>query len=458
MESNHNDNKPRTVAHRKAQARQKSARRKRGVLIAVCLLLVLVLGVLLAELYLLSRDRGGVAAVKAGIQNVTVEAGGQITAEQFLEDPSEHESVSFVSDITAIDMTRVGLYDIRLLVDGKEYSATLQIQDTVAPTGKPVEGLSTEKGVLPKAEELVTGVTDIGPVEIRYQTEPDVNTGGTATALVLLTDQAGNTATVKVELTVLVDQVPPVIEGAQDREFYVDDSVAYREGITVTDDQDPAPSLKIDNSQVDPSTAGTYPVTYTATDAAGNATTVTVQFTFKEKPAGYVEPEVVYELAQKVLDRITTEDMTDMEVAFAIYRWVSTNIGYTGHSDKSSWTIGAYQAFTKYSGDCFTYYAAAKALYDVAGIENIDVVKVVTPETSQSSHYWSLINLGDGWYHVDCTPRTNVGYFFMNTDAELLAYSEKNRNCHNFDLDAYPERATESVQDRLNYATGEIED
>ena len=81
---------------------------------------------------------------------------------------------------------------------------------------------------------------------------------------------------------------------------------------------------------------------------------------------------------------------------------------------------------------------------------------VVKSDTSHSSHYWSLINLGDGWYHVDCTPRRNVGYFFMNTDAELEAYSVQNRNSHIFDSSLYPPRATESLQERVDYQNGKI--
>jgi transglutaminase-like putative cysteine protease len=244
-----------------------------------------------------------------------------------------------------------------------------------------------------------------------------------------------------------------VIEGAVDLEYFLGESISYKSGITVTDDETESPKLSVDNSQVDSSKAGTYPVTYTATDDAGNTTSVTVQLTLKEKPKGYVDKETVYDLAQKVLDDITNDSMTDMEVAFAIYKWTKSNIAYTGSSDKSSWTKGAYQAFTKKSGDCYNYFAAAKALYDVAGIENVDVIK---SDTSHSSHYWSLINLGDGWYHVDCTPRRNVGYFFMNTDAELEAYSKKNKNSHIFDTDAYPERATESVQDLVDYKNGKV--
>lgn len=341
--------------------------------------------------------------------------------------------------------------------DAPTQSTTLPAGDTTPPTAEPVDTVIRD-GKLPDPAALVTNIRDEGEVAVTWMRQPDVTQSGETTALVRLTDEAGNTSVVEVKLTVIVDQEPPVIEGAVDLEFYVGDPIAYKANITVTDDLTEYPKLVVDNSQVDTTKAGTYPVTYTATDDAGNTTSVTVNLTLTEKPEGYVEPAVVLGLAQEILDEITTEEMTDMEVAFAIYRWVSTNIGYTGHSDKSSWTGGAYQAFTERAGDCFNYFAAAKALYEVAGIENVDIVKKVTENTSRSSHYWSLINLGDGWYHVDCTPRSNPGKFFMNTDAELEAYSVENRNSHNFDGSLYPERATESVQDRVDYVNGEIRD
>lgn len=388
-----------------------------------------------------------------GLRDLTVEAGTEIRPEQFLVQPGA--DVSFVTDISAIDMTVEGQYPITLRVNGKDQTVTLRIEDTVAPVGMPVEGLVVRGGILPEPTMLVTEISDAGRVTVRYLAEPDVSAGGQVAATVVLTDSAGNSTEIGVSFT--VDASAPVIDGAIDRKFFVDESVSYKSGVTVTDDLDPSPRLRVDNSQVDPATPGTYPVVYSATDGAGNVTTVTVYFTFETKPDGYVEPEVVYDLARKVLDQITTEDMTDMQVAFAIYDWVKSNIGYTGHSDKSSWTQGAYQAFTDYAGDCFNYYAAAKALYEVAGIHNIDVVKVVTDQTSRSSHYWSLINLGDGWYHVDCTPRNTPGFFFMNTDEELLAYSAENRNSHNFDSSAYPDRAVESVQHLVDYENKKVD-
>jgi hypothetical protein len=44
----------------------------------------------------------------------------------------------------------------------------------------------------------------------------------------------------------------------------------------------------------------------------------------------------------------------------------------------------------------------------------------------------------------------------MVTDEELNAYSVAHDNSHIFDSSLYPERATQSVQDKVNYSTGTI--
>lgn len=432
---------------RRAAQRRIAARRRRTALRMLCGLLILILIILVAGIVILSRP-------DPLVSELTVEAGVSPKPEQFLEDPEKYEDkpVSFVTDLSKIDLTAPGEHELELSVDGKTYTTLLRIEDRTAPKGDPVDTV-TEVGVMPKPEDLVTNIQDVGTVTVSYRTEPDVSQGGDVTADVLLTDAAGNTSVIRVNITVIADEISPVIEGAVDLEFYVGDPITYKSGITVTDDKTENPKLVVDNSQVDAEKAGTYPVTYIATDNAGNSTSVTVNLTLVDKPEGYVEPDVVYALAQDVLDQITDDSMTRMEVAFAIYNWTKSNIEYVGSSDKTSWTAGAYQAFKERSGDCFNYFAAAKAMYEVAGIENVDVVK---SDTSHSSHYWSLINLGDGWYHVDCTPRRKVGYFFMNTDAELEAYSVNNKNSHIFDGSLYPERATESVQDLVDYENGQV--
>lgn len=431
---------------RRTARRRKAAKQRRLKLQLFCALLIMILASLLCFLALF-QDTVPV------VPKMTVEAGASIQPEMFLVDAEKDgEHTSFKTDISALDLCVSGEHTLELTVDGEVYTTVLVVQDRTAPTGEAVPAV-TDVDVVPSPEDLVTNLQDVSPVTVSYASQPDVSQGGEVIARVLLTDGSGNTTVIEVPLTVISDKTPPVIEGAADLEFYVGDPISYKSGITVTDDQCDSPKLTVDNSQVNTGEAGTYPVTYTATDDAGNSSSVTVQLTLVDKPEGYVEPEVIDQLAQEILDQITTEDMSQMEVAFAIYKWTSTSIAYTGSSDKSSWTGGAYQAFTQRSGDCFNYFAAAKALYNAAGIENVDVVK---SDTSHSSHYWSLINLGDGWYHVDCTPRSNPGKFFMNTDAELEAYSVENRNSHIFDGSLYPDRAEKSVQHLIDYAAGKV--
>ena len=37
------------------------------------------------------------------------------------------------------------------------------------------------------------------------------------------------------------------------------------------------------------------------------------------------------------------------------------------------------------------------------------------------------------------------------TDEEMLNYSRQHKNCFNFDVDAYPDRATQSVQEHFEF-------
>lgn len=378
-------------------------------------------------------------------KDVTLEAGSQITVDKFTDKP---EAVSFVTDVTTIDTAKVGEYEVVLSDGKKEVTVTLMIQDTVAPTATAAT-VSTAVGALPEAAECVTDIVDATAVTASYKAEPDVSKSGTVETTVVLTDEGGNATEVLVTILIADDTEAPVISGVTDKQIEVGASISYKKDVTVTDNVDPDPELDIDNSQVDLNTAGRYPVTYTATDFAGNSSSVTISVIVTEKSVSTITDEQVYYYARPILESITDDSMTDMEVAFAIYNWVGYNLDYVNDSDKSSWQKGAYDALSTYRGDCYNYFAVAKALYNCAGIENIDVVK---SNTSHSRHYWSLINLGDGWYHVDPTPRKgDDDRFFMVTDEELLSYSQRHSNSHIFDLEAYPARATTSVQDKVDY-------
>lgn len=148
----------------------------------------------------------------------------------------------------------------------------------------------------------------------------------------------------------------------------------------------------------------------------------------------------ITEVADQVLSEIIEDGMTKKQQVKAVYNWLSKNCSYGGHGDRSDYLQAAYAMLTERRGDCYSYFAASKLLFERLGIDNLDVRKVKNnPE--DSDHYWNMVSLDDGetWYHFDATPRVGDGDdFCLVTDAFLDAYSKAHRNCHNRDKSLYP--------------------
>ena len=264
-----------------------------------------------------------------------------------------------------------------------------------------------------------------------YSTEPDVTQ-----------PSASVSAPTSPSVPNVQDTQAPVITGVKDLETYVDSTISYKSGVTVTDDLDPKPTLDIDNSQVDMSKAGVYEVTYTATDASGNKSAVTIKLTVKVKPADFVEPEVIYAKADAILAQFIREDMTDREKAEAVYVWTRRSVHLTYGSapkgfdhESADWLQTAYQLLNKdvAKGDCFFFFAVQKLLLQRLNIPTIDCEKIYDGD---SHHYWLLVSVdgGKSYYHFD-----NVWSkaLCLVTDAELNAFSAA--------LDSHPFNRNESL-------------
>lgn len=370
-------------------------------------------------------------------KKVIIQAGQDINIDLFRK--KDKYDVEFVTDISKIQTNGPGEYEIELTYNDKSYKSKLKIVDTTKPQAVAAPQ-TVFNGMTVDPMSLVTDVRDNTVVTASFKKDYDFSTLGERDVIVVLTDLGGNETEIETKVTIAKDTEPPVITGAADIEVDIGDTIAYKSGVTVTDNLDTNVELVIDNTAVDLKTPGTYPVTYTATDAAGNEAAVSISVIVKEPEAGVYNEDIVYYLAGKVLDTIVNDSMSDAEKIKAVYTWVKSNIGYISTSDKSDWVKGAYQGLTDHQGDCFIYFATAKALLNVLEVDNVDIVK---SDTSHSSHYWSLVNIGTGYYHFDCTPRKGGGEFFMLTDEELEAYSSTHSNSHIFDSSLYPARATE---------------
>lgn len=381
------------------------------------------------------------------VQNLSAYSTGTVTPEDFLV------SVTDMTAVTAAfqsepDMSREGSQVVVIvLTDAGGNTCQLQAALTVfvdseAPVLSGVTELRSYMGTEP---DYLTGVTatdnmDPAPTITVDDSGADLNTPGTYTVTYIARDEAGNESTQEATLTVTDDNTPPVISCPGSMTVYQGGTVSYRSGVTVTDDKDPNPTLSIDSAGVDVSTIGSYTVAYTATDASGNVSIVEVTVNVVEAPVGYASEDVINEMADKLIAKIITDDMTDRQKVVAIYNHMRSSYGYSGSSDKSDWMQGAYAMMKNGLGDCFNYYALSKLLLERLGIANIDVVKVKNYD-GDSSHYWSLVSVDGGatYYHFDSTPRVGSGDdFCLVTDAFLDAYSEAHGNCHNRDTSLYP--------------------
>ncbi len=249
------------------------------------------------------------------------------------------------------------------------------------------------------------------------------------------------------EVTVkVVDKTAPVIAGAKDKNVIVDGSVSYRTGVAVTDNSGEEIALNIDSSAVNLSKVGVYSVIYSATDSSGNTTSVEIKVNVTKKPV--IDEDYVRPMVEKIVNQVITDDMSQWDKAFALYKWIHRNVKYIGtDGDRTSIWTGAYEALHDGRGDCFTFYAIYAALLDVAEIPNMQVARV----GGKSNHWWNLVNVGDGWYHCDSSPRRTADanwWCFMQTDAQVEAYTEsypEHPNYYTFDPTLYPERGTETV-------------
>ncbi len=390
------------------------------------------------EVSLLLQDgSGNVSEKKAKLtvldirNRLTVEAGTKqmLSVKDFVEN-SKYDVV-MITDLQTVNTNKLGSYPVELEVNKKHVTIAVEVVDTVAPEAS-VKAVKVYCGDKPKAEEFVKDIRDATPVSVSYQKKPDFTKPGKKAFQIVLKDSADNISELPVTVEVVEDKEAPVFSGITDKTVFIGDTVSYKKGVTVTDNRDKEVTFSVDNSEVNLKKEGTYTVTYTAKDAAGNQAVKTARI---DVMVFEVSEETVNELCDELLQQITGQNMTKREIAYEIYRWVRGHIDYSGDSDKSDWLAEAYRGMTKKYGDCFTYFAVSKAMLTRAGIDNMEVRRV----GGRTKHFWNLINCGDGWYHFDACPNKDHKPSFMLTDQQVEELTkERGNNYYVFDKSLYP--------------------
>ena len=366
------------------------------------------------------------------VESITIEAGDKVPNEKDFLVSQDATTVYNITDLSMIDSTKIGEYNIAFGENHILFYSKLIIVDTTAPTLI----LHNVNGYLTSAlteNSFITEASDVSDFTVSFEKAPDMTREGEQEISIIATDIAGNETTKTAKLSLQTDTEPPVIEGVKDIDIFLGESISYRSGIKVTDNCDSGASLDIDTGGANNKTEGQYTITYKATDRAGNTTVETALLTVRQ--ISY-DPATINAMADAVLAGIISDGMDSRAKLNAIYGWVRGNLAYVNHSDKSNWLRGAYEGLKYRRGDCFVYFATTKALLSRAGIANMDIQKL---PGYRSMHYWNLVDIGEGWHHFDTTPRVGGGEFNYLTDAQLMSYSEAHGNSHIYDRSLYPE-------------------
>ncbi|MBO4746997.1 MAG: transglutaminase domain-containing protein [Clostridiales bacterium] len=340
------------------------------------------------------------------------------------------KDAALLTPLSDIQMDVPGDYTISFSVDGIRYDSILHLEDTTPPraTGIDYEGFA---GYPKTAEELVDGLTDATEVTVEFVEDPKFDEPGERDIQIRLIDAAGNEDVVTSHINLKADDEAPVISGAKDISIITGQAIAYKDHVTVTDNADPDIAYTVDNSAVDINTEGTYKVTYSATDKAGNTTSVEITVTVVYRP--YTEDDV-WELCDQILAQIINDNMSEKEKVEAIFNWVDWSIKYQGHATKISWVQGAYEGLKNRIGDCFTIASTCHALYTRAGFETFMIERY---PITYAQHFWNAVKIDGVWYHCDALTKDDGTRFFMWDSEKLKTYSDAHRGYHYYDADRY---------------------
>ena len=225
---------------------------------------------------------------------------------------------------------------------------------------------------------------------------------------------------------------------------YIGESIAYKSFVTVSGGSGEV-TLSVDTSAVDPSAVGEYPVRYTATDAAGNKSTLELILIVKN--GDYTPTKLNALVAAKAQELGISADMSKKVIVERVYAFVNSpnlgkndaNIYFSDMSNtpaqqvsratwQTDWVEEACRtlSMSKMSGDCYTYYAVSKAFFEYFGIENIGIQRSAS-SSEAGTHFWSIVNIGSDaepqWYYYDATRL--AGRFADNTNNACLITEQK---------------------------------
>lgn len=343
----------------------------------------------------------------------TLELGQTLKPEMLLTNPEKDAALLNEEELKEISGT-LGEHTLTVRAGNSSAQCVVTVVDTTPPT-LILQNVRRFPGESAEVSDFVSSATDLsGEPEVTLAGEfPDFNKQGSYNIAIEAKDSSGNVTRKEATLWISNNLNPPEIKGAS-KEMTVEkhSTPDFLSGVTATDDIDGTCDVTVDTSTLDLTKAGTYYITYSATDSSGNVGTCKRKVTVE--PDGEDTQAAVKELAATLPD--------DPE---AIRDYVHDRIAYSSNSggDDPIW-----YGLTTNSGNCIVHANLFKALLDAKGYET-QLIWV-----TNKSHYWVLVKLPEGWRHMDSTPSAQHEKVSIMTDKERY----QNLNGRNWDRSKWP--------------------
>jgi len=331
--------------------------------------------------------------------------------------------VAFVENPLPLDEYEVESHILQLILNDAPFEVILHVADTTPPTATAVDRTIKIGETVTPEDFIVSGsIFDESPIySVAFVDEMIDLPRRDQIVEVAIEDIHGNQTIINASLTVQLNQTPPVIEGTGTIEALLGRPILYLPGVTAYDDfgRSLTDYIEVDSSGVDQHAVGMYTVIYRVTDYTGNS--VQVEETVHVLD---IDPDYVNEQVDALLAGIINDNMTQVQMALAIHRWVRNNMTYASvRGGPDSAYDGAYRALRDRRGNCFIYYSISTVMLTRAGIPTMRVERI---DGTPTRHRWNLINPDDlGWHHYDSVPiRLEINRdrmaFFTDTEARYF--------------------------------------
>lgn len=330
------------------------------------------------------------------VESVTLELGQPLEKSALLLDPEGDADLIDQAVLDEINASPAGTYTVTSEDGGISCTCTVTIQDTTAPVLE-LKSVSVRKGNSAEKSDFIKSVSDIsGDVTTRLVTKLDFNTVGSQKVVIEAEDINGNVTSAETTLKVIGDTEAPKFSGMSTINITKGQKPNYTSGVKATDNWDGEVKFTYNADKVNTSAAGTYYVTYSATDKAGNTAT-------------YRRKVVVSHNADDTADLVSSIAAKLPKNAESIRDYVRSSISYS-----SSWggSDPVWYGFKNKTGNCYVHAMCLQALLREKGYSTQLIW------CTDKTHYWNIVKLNGTWWHIDATPGTRHSRYSLMSDAQ----------------------------------------